>query len=350
MTGRFTARLEANEEFAKRGSVATQMERTSSKVASGLRSAMCYLQTLVGLNDGYQQVVTEWDGADTRCLKNTAGAYKTSFDGENYNNSEARCGFTLNGKFGKFGCTAESTLQETVEKDNVIVGDENRDTFYKLNELPLGYKMLYGGGIMTVVEYEGKKCWQQSDLDVYRGNIPEPTGEEAPEIECRIFGKRRLWASKPEPIGETGRFEAIARTVPEQSYELYKLDPVMPDHIKYGHSHALIYVLTTVRLTYYTNDSGVTVPVLGQEMKDGWYALPHPTGLSKEDRQELCEGLMKFEPDGVKVHHLGASADHTYFWMHWHMIIRQMLTMSGSEPEPEGDDGSALRRTKSKRG
>ncbi len=29
---------------------------------------------------------------------------------------------------------------------------------------------------------------------------------------------------------------------------------------------------------------------------------------------------------------------------------KRLLTMSGSEPEPEGDDGSALRRTKSKRG
>tara|TARA_X000000950_G_scaffold125240_1_gene156685 strand:- start:53 stop:1051 length:999 start_codon:yes stop_codon:yes gene_type:complete len=329
------------------------MERTSSKVAGGLRSAMCYLQTLVGLKDEHQQVVTEWDGADARCLKNTEDAYMTSFDDENYHNSNARCGFTFN---GRFGCPAESTLQKTVEKDKVIVGDENRETFFKLDDLPLGYKMLYGGGIVTVVFYEGKKRWKLSDLDVYRGNIPEPTGEEAPEIKCEIFGKRRLWASEPEPIGETGKFMGIARTVPAHTYELYKQDPEMPDHIKYGHSHALIYVLTTILLTYYTNDSGVTVSVLGQEMKDGWYALPHPTGLNEEDRRDLCEGLMKFEPDGVKVHHLGASADHTYFWTHWHMIIRQKLksaaaaaaaAAAATAAEPEGDGGSDLCHTKS---
>jgi hypothetical protein len=276
----------------------------------------------------YQQIVrTRFKGETKNSLGNVPDAYCQNFDTQVLKDDHARpkvLGF-------------EKRLAATVEAAKDVVIDT------KLKDLKPGQSMVWGGCLITLGE-DGK--YYMSGFDLSGGNIPEPTGDEAVVKDCKVFEKRRNTATSVRILQEFEDGFVLSYydvTVPFQSYKLFEVEPKVGDglgHPKYGHSHALRFIMSNRREhTFELN--GEMMTVVCQEVKPGLYVLPHVLVL--EDKYRVAfnpENVAKDYDDSVKVEVIGFSLNWSVFWAHCHIAILMKVEDDMMEPEPEPEPES----------
>lgn len=208
----------------------------------------------------------------------------------------------------------------------------------KLKDLKPGQSMVWGGCLMTRGE-DGKLY--MSGFDLVGGNIPEPTGDEAVVKDCGVFVQRRMAASDVKLLMEFEdglKLWYFDETVQFQSYKLFEVEPKVGDglgHPKYGHSHALRFIMSNRREhTFELN--GEMMTVVCQEVRPGLYVLPHVLVLDEKYRVAFNpENVAKDYDDSVKVEVIGFSQNWSVFWAHCHIAILMKVEDDVMEPEPE---------------
>jgi len=226
----------------------------------------------------------------------------------------------------------EEGLAATVEAALDLVIDT------KLKDLTPGQAMVWGGCLMTRGN-DGKLY--QSGLDLVGGNIPKPTGDEAVVKDCGVFGQRRMAASDVKLLMEFEdglKLWYLDETVQYQSYKLFEVEPKVGDglgHPKYGHSHALRFIMTNQR-EHTVELDGEMITVVCQEVKPDLYVLPHVLMLDAKYRVAFNpENVAKDYDDSVKVEVIGFSLNWSVFWAHCHIAILMKVEDDMMEPEPE---------------
>jgi len=272
----------------------------------------------------YQQIVrTGFEGEDSvKSLGYVPGAYCPNFGTQVLKDDHARR------KVFPF----EKGLAATVEAAKDVAIDT------KLKDLKPGQSMVWGACLMTRGE-DGK--FYQSGFDLSGGNIPKPTGDHAVVEDCGVFVQRRVSSSDVTHLMsfENGRKIYGCRTSRfHQSYKLFEVEPKVGDglgHPKYGHSHALCWILVNWQEHTFELD-GEMITVVCQEVGPGLYVLPHVLVLDEKYRTAFNqENFAKDYDDSVKVEIIGFSLNWTVFWAHCHIAILMKVEDDMMEPEPE---------------
>ena len=257
----------------------------------------------------YQQIVSSgFEGADDRCLGKVPGAYAPNFD-----NSQEFVDDHARRRVFPF----EKGLAATVEAAKDLVVDT------KLKDMKSGQSMVWGACLMT--RGEDRKFYM-SGFDLLGGNIPTPTTDGVVK-DCSVFGSRKNAATSVRILQEFDDGFVLSYydvTVPFQSYKLFEVEPKVGDglgHSKYGHSHALRFIMSNQR-EHTVELDGEMITVVCQEVDPGLYVVPHVLMLDRKYRVAFNpDNVAKDYDDSVEVEVIGFSLNWSVFWAHCHIAI-----------------------------